>query len=110
MHFLTFLGFFLNQSLLIFQHTNKRQTSAIAIINSGAIRAAEISGEITRADLLQIDPFENSLEFLEIKGSILRTVFEKSAQLLTPENDLNPDGGFLQVSGMYSLLLVVFIR
>ena len=108
-HFLTFLGFFLNQSLLIFQHTNKRKTSAIAIINSGAIRAAEISGEITRADLLQIDPFENSLEFLEIKGSILRTVFEKSAQLLTPENELNPDGGFLQVSGMYSLLLVVFI-
>ena len=43
------------------------------------------------------------MEFLEIKGSILRTVFEKSAQLLTPENELNPDGGFLQVSGMYSL-------
>ena len=43
------------------------------------------------------------MEFLEIKGSILRTEFEKSAKLLTPENELDPDGGFLQVSGMYSL-------
>ena len=103
MHFLTFLGFLLNQSLLIFQHTNKRNTSAIAILNSGGIRTDSISGKITREDLLQIDPFDNNVEFLEIKGSILRTVFEKSAQLLTPENELNPDGGFLQVSGMYSL-------
>ena len=52
---------------------------------------------------MQIDPFENNVEFLEIKGSILRTEFEISAKLLTPENDLDPDGGFLQVSGMYSL-------
>jgi len=81
-------------------HTNKRNTSAIAIINSGAIRADEISGQITRADLLQIDPFENNVEFLEIKGSILRTEFEKSAKLLTPENELDPDGAFLQVSGI----------
>ena len=49
---------------------------------------------------MQIDPFENYVEFLEIKGSILRTEFEKSAKLLTPENELDPDGAFLQVSGM----------
>ena len=54
---------------------------------------------------MQIDPFENYVEFLEIKGSILRTEFEKSAKLLTPENELDPDGAFLQVSGMYSLIL-----
>ena len=95
------MGSFLNQTFFTYlQHANKRNTSAISITNSGSIRSDILSGKITGADLLQIDPFENYVEFLEIKGSILRTEFEKSAKLLTPENELDPDGAFLQVSGM----------
>ena len=56
-------------------------------------------GKIVGANLAEIDPFENKLDMLEVKGSILRKELEESAKLLTPDNEDDPSGGFLQVSG-----------
>ena len=64
------------------------------------MRADMISGgEIIELNLEEIDPFENKLDMLEVKGSTLRKELENSAKLLTPENEDDPSGGFLQVSG-----------
>jgi hypothetical protein len=57
------------------------------------------SGEIIGANLDEIDPFGNKLDSLEVKGSPLRKALEESAKLLTHENEDDPSGGFLQVSG-----------
>ena len=56
-------------------------------------------GEIIELNLEEIDPFGNKLDSLEVKGRTLRKILEDSAKLLTPENEDDPSGWFLQVSG-----------
>ena len=69
---------------------------------SGSIRANELDGTITLADVLEVFPFENSIDYLELKGSTLRTVLERSAEILSPDPDEEiTEGHFMQVSGKY---------
>jgi len=60
----------------------------------------QISGKITYADILKMDPFENTVNKLDMVGRILRKVLEESARILTKENEDDPNGEFLQVSGL----------
>ena len=57
------------------------------------------AGEIIEGNLVEIDPFGNKLDSLEVKGKTLRKILEDSAKLLTPENEDDPSGEFFQVSG-----------
>ena len=68
------------------------------MINSGAIRAKSLGDEITMTDILEVFPFGNSIDNLDLKGSTIRDVLEKSAELLSTEVKYT-GGGFIQVSG-----------
>ena len=41
------------------------------------------AGDIIEGNLVEIDPFDNKLDSLEMKGKILRKILEDSAKLLT---------------------------
>ena len=73
--------------------------SIIAMTNSGSIRTNELHDEITMADILEVFPFENSVDYLQLQGSTIRAILEKSALLLSP-NNANTEGSFMQVSGI----------
>lgn len=71
--------------------------SDIAVTNSGGIRGNQTfeAGDITRRDIAEIFPFGNRLVQAEITGEVLLRALERSVQSVP-----NPDGGFLQVSGI----------
>jgi 2',3'-cyclic-nucleotide 2'-phosphodiesterase (5'-nucleotidase family) len=69
----------------------------IAVQNSGGIRAdrAFPAGDITRGEIAEILPFANHLVKAEIRGEHILAALEHSVRLYP-----NPNGGFLQISGM----------
>jgi 5'-nucleotidase / UDP-sugar diphosphatase len=71
--------------------------SDIAVQNSGGIRADAVfpAGDITRREIAEILPFANHLVKAEIRGEHILAALEHSVRLYP-----NPNGGFLQVSGM----------
>ena len=87
-------------NVILFKYKAKSNIDSIAMINSGGIRSALSNGNITTADLLEIFPFENSIDTMELKGITIRQILEKSAGLLTTEQNEDPPGGFIQVSGI----------
>ncbi|XP_033741400.1 snake venom 5'-nucleotidase-like [Pecten maximus] len=71
--------------------------AAIAIINSGGIRAPIEQGNITRGDLLTLMPFGNSVDVIDIKGKYLRQALEHSVENYDP---IDKPGALLQMSGL----------
>ena len=84
--------------MLILKYATKLNITTIAMINSGGMRAKSLGNDITMEDLLNVFPYENSIDVMELKGGTIRKVLEKSAKLLSPEKP-NTGGGFIQVSG-----------
>lgn len=67
----------------------------IAIMNAGGIRAGLPVGEVTYGTLLSILPFDNLIYTINVSGSQLKEALEWGVSRF-PE----PNGGFLQVSGI----------
>ena len=91
--------------MLILKYATKLNITTIAMINSGGMRAKSLGNDITMEDLLNVFPYENSIDVMELKGGTIRKVLEKSAKLLSPEKP-NTGGGFIQVSGKLKNVLI----
>lgn len=65
----------------------------IAFVNGGGVRSNLPSGEITRGDLINVNPFNNQLCYTQVSGKDLLDALEVSVSSL-PE----PSGDFLQIS------------
>ena len=74
-----------------------KNATNIAIMNSGGIKTKILEDTLSMEDLLKILPYKNTIDVLELKGSTIRKVLEKSAILLSSEKE--DFGNFLQVSG-----------
>ncbi|KAK7107283.1 snake venom 5'-nucleotidase-like [Littorina saxatilis] len=70
---------------------------AIALLNGGGVRSSIPKGDITLADVLTVQPFRNTIDIVELNGSVIHDVMEFSASEWDP-TELN--GGFLQHSGL----------
>lgn len=71
---------------------------AIALVNSGGIRAPLTKGDITVGDVLSVQPFRSTIDIIEVNGSALAAIMEHSASQWNPKDT---KGGFLQHSGLY---------
>ena len=67
----------------------------IALVNSGGIRDLIEAGEVTRKDLMDVNPWNNEMCVIEATGQQILDALEHGARLY-PETC----GGFLQVSGL----------
>ena len=67
----------------------------IGIVNGGGIRADLPKGKVTKANLMEMFPFGNTLMKLEVSGAVIHEMLEHSVEYLPA-----PFGGFLQVSGL----------
>ena len=75
-----------------------KNATNIAIMNSGGIKTEILENTLSMEDLLKILPYKNTIDVLELKGSTIRKILEKSAtRLLSSEKE--DFGNFLQVSG-----------
>ncbi|XP_070568641.1 snake venom 5'-nucleotidase-like [Ptychodera flava] len=71
---------------------------SIAIMNGGGVRSSvEGSKSVSIAHVMDIQPFRNTLDLMEITGATLLKVLEKSVSEYILEK---PHGRFLQVSGL----------
>ncbi|XP_012940670.1 snake venom 5'-nucleotidase [Aplysia californica] len=69
----------------------------IAMINSGGLRTTISPGPVTVEHILTTLPFRNGVDIVVLPGRAVLEVLEHAASLWSSEE---PDGGFLQVSGM----------
>lgn len=71
----------------------------IGFLNGGSVRADTIisPGRLTMRDVLSILPFNNEMEVLQVKGSVLREALENGVGRTAPGAE---PGRFPQVSGM----------
>lgn len=67
----------------------------IGLINGGGVRSDIAAGEITYGDIINVQPFGNSLCVVEVTGQQILDCLEKGAAYYPGEN-----GGFMQVSGL----------
>lgn len=67
----------------------------IALVNGGGVRSSIPAGEITKGQLIDVQPFGNELCLVEVTGQDVLDALELGASEL-PE----ASGGFLQVSGL----------
>ena len=68
----------------------------IALVNGGGLRDIISEGSITRLDLMNVNPWNNKMCIVEIKGQDLLDLLEFQCRNLPDQNT----GGFLHVSGM----------
>lgn len=67
----------------------------IGIINGGGVRSDIAAGDITYGDIINVQPFGNSLCMVEASGQQILDCLEMGAVYYPEEN-----GGFMQVSGL----------
>ena len=85
-----------------------RFNTDIAVINSGNIRGDKIfpGGPFSEKTLLEIFPYDNTVDIVTLTGGDVRRMMETSASALAEKGDnydasfRTPSGGFLQVSGL----------
>ena len=65
------------------------------LINGGGVRASLAAGDMTYGDIIEVQPFGNSLCVLEVTGQQLLDCLEMGARYYPEEN-----GAFMQVSGL----------
>ncbi|KAK3097085.1 hypothetical protein FSP39_006245 [Pinctada imbricata] len=69
--------------------------AAIAVLNSGGIRAPIVQGNITRGDILTVQPFGNNVDIITITGLTLKKMLEHS---VAKYSNTDRPGAFLQMS------------
>lgn len=67
----------------------------IAFMNGGGIRASIAAGDITYGDIINVNPYNNSICMVELTGQLLLDALEFSARLQPEES-----GAFLHASGL----------
>lgn len=69
----------------------------IALLNSGSIRSSFNPGNITFDNIIEVQPFRNTLDTIRLQGRHLRAALENS---VSRWNTVDPSGRFLQISGL----------
>ncbi|XP_061195055.1 snake venom 5'-nucleotidase-like [Saccostrea echinata] len=87
-----------------FVHMNLRDADTInstrvfiALVNSGSIRSSFERGSITLGNAIEVQPYRNTMDTIQLPGRNLRQALEYS---VTSYDEEDPDGGFLQISGI----------
>ena len=88
----TNLGDFVCDAYLYYA-TNAGVMADIAFVNGGGVRANLNSGNVTKGNLINVNPFNNQLCYTSVSGQDLLDALELSASSLPESN-----GDFLQVS------------
>lgn len=88
----TNLGDFVCDACLYYA-TNAGVMADIAFVNGGGVRANLNHGNVTKGDLINVNPFNNQLCYTSVSGQDLLYALELSASSLPESN-----GDFLQVS------------
>lgn len=77
-----------------------KTNSDIAFINSGGLRKDLMKGDITLRDLWEISPFGNTINTIEVKGTLLFEMLLNHFVEAQKENEKSGDPDFLIVSGL----------
>ncbi|XP_025097410.1 5'-nucleotidase-like isoform X2 [Pomacea canaliculata] len=86
---------------LLEQDPDRWSDVTIAITNGGGIRDTIVRGNVTIANILNVMPFQNTIDAITIKGKYLQAALEHSVSRYKTCNQTGDlFGGFLQVSGL----------
>lgn len=107
----TNLGNLIGDALLDYGQTGFEEVSDFAIMNGGGIRQSIKPGDVTKADVIGVMPFGNTISQVKVTGNEIYDMFEHSlrsihvtgedGQIILDDNGvpkLGANGGFLQVS------------
>lgn len=69
-----------------------------SVVNGGDLRASLVEGPVTYKNILDVLPFQNNIQVIEISGQIVKAMFEHSVEFVPASF-----GGFLSVSSNVKL-------
>lgn len=72
----------------------------LALMNGGGIRASIPKGRVSLAQLRDVMPFDKTVVFLKLRGSVIRHIIEHGVSFAEDKNNDNT-GRFLQVAGLH---------
>lgn len=88
--------------LLDYKHNSSWTDAPVAVIQGGGIRSfidvKGVDGNVTRADIMTVLPFDNAIVSVVLTGEILMLALEQSVYNYNPSD---APGGFLQYSGLH---------
>lgn len=82
-------------------------SSDIAIMNTGGIRSTMDSGNITIEELYKVNPFDNALVYLKVKGSELKDFYDSNQGYYYYNSDFNYTS--IDDSLEYNLVTIDFV-
>ena len=82
----------------------------VAIMNTGGIRATIDSGEITRAEVFEVFPFNNSVVLVNISGALIKELYENNSNYLYIDID-STIGNYMSLDDntIYQLAVVDYV-
>ncbi len=72
----------------------------IGLCNGGGVRASINEGDVTKGDIINVHPFNNTMCTVQATGQQIADALEWGARLTESEYTKGENGGFLQVSGL----------
>lgn len=79
----------------------------IGIINKGGVRSTINSGNITTADVFSVFPFENEVILVQMKGSLIKSLYNKSGSYLYFNTDFNVNS--LNLNTTYTVAVIDYV-
>ena len=105
------LGNFAINSLLNYDYSEYNFEGVdISIINTGGIRASISSGDITRADIFEVFPFNNMVVLVNINGKLLKSLIKDNIDYLYVDTT-NEIGSYnnLDDNTIYQLAVIDYV-
>lgn len=105
------LGDFAINSLLNYDYSEYNFEGVdISIINTGGIRASISSGDITRADIFEVFPFNNMVVLVNINGKLLKSLIKDNIDYLYVDTT-NEIGNYnnLDDNTIYQLAVIDYV-
>ena len=81
--------------------------TTISFQNNGGIRAPFNVGNITYEDVLEVLPFDNTVDYVTMTGAGLKQSLENTAALISYEDVYEYPGFGIQVSGLIFTIIVL---
>lgn len=81
----------------------------LAVINTGGVRATIQAGEITKAEVFEVFPFNNMIVIVNMKGSVFTEVYQSNASYIYVDSKDTIDISSLEANTIYQVAVIDYV-
>lgn len=104
------LGAYAVDAMLNYSYNNTDFSDVdVAIINTGGVRATISSGDITKADVFEVFPFNNSVVLVNLSGSLIKELYSENSKYLYIDVCKPINEYYLDDDTIYQLAIIDYV-